>query len=112
MKSSYEGDKVAAETETREIRDHVHQGAEQIARVATWSAVLILGGCFLAGTMIGIFGGGVSALVVALTVVPLAGFSLLGLWNGWSLRDWRSRAEVRLTRRLDEWITGRSPEKS
>lgn len=110
VKSGYEEDRTAAKNETKEIRDHVHHGAEQIARMATWAAVLILGGCFLIGTAIGILGGNVSALVLALTVVPLAAFSLLSLWNGWSLRDWRSRAEVRLTQRLDEWITGKSPE--
>ena len=112
VKSGYEEDRAAAKNETKEIRDHVHHGAEQISRVATWAAVLILGGCFLFGTAIGVLGGSVSTLVIALTVVPLAAFSLLSLWNGWSLRDWRSRAEHRLTQRLDEWITGKSPEES
>ncbi len=110
VKSGYEEDRAAAKNETQEIRDHVHHGAEQVARITTWIVVLILGGCFLIGTAIGILGDRVSALVIALTVVPLAAFSLLSLWNGWSLREWRSRAEVRLTRRLDEWITGRSSE--
>jgi hypothetical protein len=109
VKSGYEEDSAAAKNETKEIRDHVHRGAERIAQVATWAAVLILGGSFLVGTAIGIFGGHVSALVIVLTVVPLATFSLLSLWNGWSLRDWRARAEADLTQRLDEWITGRTP---
>jgi hypothetical protein len=112
VKSSYEEDRAAAKNETKEIRANVHQGAEQIARFATWAAVVMLGGCFLLGTAIGVLGGGVSAIVVALTVLPLAAFSLLSLWNGWSLREWRSRAEARLTRRLDEWMTGRRPENS
>jgi hypothetical protein len=108
VKSGYEEDRAAAKNETREIRDHVHHGAEQVARVATWAAVLILGMCFLVGAAIGVLGGTASVLVIALTVVPLAAFGLLSLWNGWSLREWRSRAEVRLTQRLDEWFTGRS----
>ncbi len=110
VKSGYEEDRAAAKNEMKEIRDHVHRGAQRVAQIATWTAVLILGGCFLVGTAIGVLGGGVSALVVALTVVPLAAFSLLSLWNGWSLREWRSRAEDRLTQRLDEWITGKGPE--
>ncbi len=106
VKTHYEEDKVAAQHETEELRDKVHQGAERIAEIVTWALVSILAISFVVGTAIGIAGGSVSFAVLALTVVPLAIFSLLSLWSGWALRDWRLRAEHRLTDRLDSWMTG------
>ncbi len=105
VKAEYKANTDAARSEAAELRQGVHKRAERLAAIITWAVVLLLGASFLVGAGISLFGGSPSIPIVIVALAPLAIFGLLSLWNGFQLRDWRRRAQDRLTTRLEAWVT-------
>ncbi len=106
VKAEYKESTDAALSEAAGLRKGVHHRAELLAQALSWAIVLVLGTSFVAGAAISLFVGSPPAIVVLIALVPLAIFGLLSLWNGFQLRDWRQRAEVRLTATFEAWISG------